>query len=504
MIIPVVFSLNPIFDNVWYTWCFRKAISFAKGKHGVVIAQSQYFEREDLQRKNFPQAFTNEFAENFDYEIPQPDDLDKIIQIKIPKEIEKKFIELYPSQTDAYLQTFKVDWPEMEEFIIDSVQEIMRKESVEAFIMMGNVQFMTNVSKKLNIPVFHYETGPMRNPFYRKTAYLDLKGVYGHSSLKEKYDDFMQSGSYKNVPIFTNSEILALFLEKWCLDYAIPKGNMPEYEVGIMFGYNVPDETASYNGMTSAEILTEVRKHFREEDICVRYHPGDPIGVKLKAENVDTGHLLDFMSKCKRIVCKGSNCAYEGMLYGRSTYDLGWSQYSFIVDNALETLKDEMAPSEYMSFVAFAHLVPFELLNDEEYLRYRLSNPSVTDIYIYHLKYYLKCLNIPYTDVYDQTNGRLDRILMHRESNLAISDEDFSEYPIWLKKGSYARKCIECHQLQNKNMNLKEKVDEVTKELDETKIKLDCISNELNAIKESKAYRAYKFLMQKIVVRKND
>ena len=33
-------------------------------------------------------------------------------------------------------------------------------------------------------------------------------------------------------------------------------------------------------------------------------------------------------------------------------------------------------------------MIPYELLFDLEYIRYRLSNPKLTDLYKYHLSYY--------------------------------------------------------------------------------------------------------------------
>ncbi len=43
-----------------------------------------------------------------------------------------------------------------------------------------------------------------------------------------------------------------------------------------------------------------------------------------------------------------------------------------------------------INYFTFVYMIPFELFFDLEYIRYRLSNPKLTDLYKYHLSYYKK------------------------------------------------------------------------------------------------------------------
>ena len=51
MIIPVVFTLLPLYDNLIYTWIFYKGVDLAKHYGWPVFAQQQYFTQTDKQRK---------------------------------------------------------------------------------------------------------------------------------------------------------------------------------------------------------------------------------------------------------------------------------------------------------------------------------------------------------------------------------------------------------------------------------------------------------------------
>ena len=92
MIVPVIFSLNPVSKERMYTWVFIKAVSFAKKWHWPVIAQKQYFD--DIE--NMKGFCSDNLLEYFEYEIIGKCDLEKIVSIVIPKEIETEYIKRFP------------------------------------------------------------------------------------------------------------------------------------------------------------------------------------------------------------------------------------------------------------------------------------------------------------------------------------------------------------------------------------------------------------------------
>ena len=408
MIIPVVYSLNPVANNKMYTWVFIKAVSFAKKHYWPVIAQEQYFDSID-EMKGF---FSENLLEHFEYDPICMDDLDKIIPIRIPKSIEKAYVKNFPSQTDAYLASIRESWVEMERFFEEEIQNLEKSagEKIEAFITLPNNKFLENVAKKRNIPVIHFEWGPFRPKAYRKTAYFSFENIV--TELEKRYNKFLEDHLDEKVPIFTKKEILAFFLEKDYLHYLFVD-KQPTYEMGIATGYTTIGEYSAYNMVSMMELQTTVSEYFSEQDVCWRMHPEDPYHAQLDVKNKSQHEsTIDFILDCKRVLSLSSNMIYEAMLYDKIGYDVGFSHYSFQGNSTLDGLKDKKPDIRFLNFVAFSYLIPYELLEDVDYIRYRLTNPSEDDIYNFHLNYYLNRLGLKRKVVEEQ--DRLHSLLRAR------------------------------------------------------------------------------------------
>lgn len=408
MIVPVIYSLNPVADNKMYTWVFIKAVSFAKKYHWPVIAQEQYFDSID-QIEGF---FSENLLERFEYEPIDKSDFNKIIPVRIPQNIEKNYVKNFPSQTDAYLASVRKPWNEMEKYFEDTIDRLEEQtgEKIEAFMTLPNNKFLENVSKKRNIPIIHFEWGPFRPKAYRKTAYFSFENVV--AGLKGSYEHFIDCKIDEKLPIFTRQEILSLFLAKDHLHYVFTDKN-PVYELGIVQGYSIICESSAYNMMSLMEIQTKVNQVFSEDDVCWRKHPEDPQHIDIRAQNrLDSGSLIDFILSCKRILGFGTNEMFEAMMFDTPAYGLGHSHYSFQANDTLDGLEDKKPDVRFLNYVAFCYLIPYELLDNVAYLRFRLSNPSEEEIYNYHLNYYLSGYGLT-RDMLEQED-RLSVILQAR------------------------------------------------------------------------------------------
>ncbi len=452
MIVPIIFSLNPVAKNQMFTWTFIKAVSFAKGYHWPVIAQEQYF-KNTCEMKGF---FSDNLLEHFEYEVLSEDDFNKIIPVVIPKNIEKSYISGFPSQTDAYISSCREPWPEMEKFLEEEIERIEQEknEKIEALITLPNGMFLENISKKLNIPLLHFEWGPFRPKPYRKTAYLDFENIV--KGLKPRYERFIEEGVVKRVPIFSRNELLALFLEKDYLRYAIDEDKIPTYELGIASGYTTIGEYSAYNMVSLAEVHAKSLEHFNENDICWRFHPEDPMHSKIDAKNLSKHESgIEFILDCKRVLSLSSNMIFEAMLYNRLGYDLGFSHYSFQGNSNLDEMEDNETDIEFLNYVAFGYLIPYEFLNSVDYLRFRLGRPSEEEIYNYNLEYYLNVMKISKEVLKMEGKERLESILKVR-GYTEVTDQmkDYSEHNIWFDSSEYAQNYIKIERLKNRNNEL--------------------------------------------------
>lgn len=188
-----------------------------------------------------------------------------------------------------------------------------------------------------------------------------------------------------------------------------------EYEFGIFGGYSIPMASTAFNQVTLAEELMLVRKWCSDDKIIIKKHPGDPLDAAPRFPNIEKGEntSAQFIQKCRRIVCAGSNTAFEAALYGVPAYDLGWSQYSFISNLSLKELTDNLPDKLKLSFVAFGCLAPLELLKDIDYIRKVIMLDSELEIYKLNLEYYLRDYGLTYEQLAEADN-RLELILKSR------------------------------------------------------------------------------------------
>lgn len=461
MIVPIVMSLNPVADGKMYTWVFIKSVSFARKYHWPVIAQKQYFD--DIGTMNG--FFSENLLEHFEYEPIGKQDLEKIVPVVIPEEIERKYIQKFPSQTDAYLASIRNAWEEMEQFLEQSVAELEEKvgEEIEAFYTLPNLACLENVAGRKNIPVIHFEWGPLRPQMYRKTAYFDFEHVV--TGLRKRYENFIKNREYEQVPILTRQEILSLLLEKDYLQYVYDK-RQPLYEMGVATGYTTIGEYSAFNMVSIIEVQSKITKKFQEDEVCWRMHPEDPQHAQLSVKNrSDHETAADFILDCKRVLSISSNVIFEAMMFDRIGYDIGFSHYSFQGNARIDTLEDKRADIRFLNFVAFSYLIPYEFLNNPEYIRFRLSKPAETDIYRYHLYYYFNVLGIN-SDILEKED-KLSVIMQAKgfERNEATA-EAYLTNEIW---ANYAKEVCDNIQI----LRLKHKLSEMQKEQENLKMRIE-------------------------------
>lgn len=494
MIIPVIFSLAPVANELLYSWVFYKGIDMVKHYGWPLFAQHQYFEEKEKQRERG--FYSETVAKHNDIEPYSPADDTKYIQVVFPETLIQEYISRFPSQTDAYIASIDTPWPEMTQFMVEKVLELEKNGigSMEAFLCLCDTRFIRDAAQQLNTDILHYEWAPFRGPAYRNTAYLDLTGNICDGELSSRYETFRTVAD--ELPIFTRREILAFFLNDENLHYAYEDDMEPEFEAGLGFGYNVPWIFNHLSQMSSVEMYTKAEKVFGPEHILVRYHPSDPIHADLRQGVRDSGSLIEFIRKSRRVICNTSGLAYEAMLFNRPAYELGQSQYKYYANTDLKELPDRIADDNFLSFVAFGYCIPFELLKSVSYLRWRLSRPSEQEIYMYHLNYYMNCLLIPQQALSLQGKERLEAFLKMRGAEVEIMEEDA---PIWVKTDETSRLYAQVERYKRNLRSIesqKEKVKGIIQQKDqqifEQEIRIRELNEDIANLRNSKSWRITK------------
>ena len=135
---------------------------------------------------------------------------------------------------------------------------------------------------------------------------------------------------------------------------------------------------------------------FDIDDIIIRNHPSTVESKLLSFKNIDhSKKAVEFINKCEKIITINSSVAFEAALYGKPVFILGQSPYEILSEDLNDLNKkfnykdiNTLERKKKINYLTFVYMIPYELLFDLEYIRYRLSNPKLTDLYKYHLSYY--------------------------------------------------------------------------------------------------------------------
>ncbi|HBV0269189.1 TPA: hypothetical protein L4R88_003697 [Escherichia coli] len=255
-------------------------------------------------------------------------------------------------------------------------KEIIQR--VDAFVSICNCPSLEKVARALNKEVTHLEIGPLRAPMYRNTAYLDFTGVNGNTEARARYESCQTE-----IDITCSmNDLHRYFLE------AISLPSSSENQVaGIVLQVEDDSNIIAYShNFTNISLISYVRQQHTLENILVRAHPGSLFRLRDDIFSIDaSANSLEFIQKCHSIYTINSSVGLEALLCEKKTNILGDCSYAFVAEEASGPTRVNA-----MAFYLFAYLVPFELIFNLEYLRFRLDHPAELDIVRKHLQFYSK------------------------------------------------------------------------------------------------------------------
>lgn len=260
------------------------------------------------------------------------------------------------------------------------LERIVRENKIDAIITCCNNKTLLEVGKEHNIsvPVIHNEQGPLRPPFFNRTAYFDFSGVNGNT---EFYQRFLKFGEIAHkVNIYSREDLLRIVTKSEQLSYVEELSHAkPTYNCGVALQVDVDTNMIAYNkGWSSTDLINKAMKD--HGTVLIRNHPLASMQysatTSLGNGVIDTSsNSLEFISKCKKIMTINSSVAFEAMLMGREVEILGDSPFARI-PNMLSGSK-----LLALNFAVFSYLVPNRLWDNEEYTRFRLNEKDEEVLY---------------------------------------------------------------------------------------------------------------------------
>ena len=386
MIVPFIYNLEVTSDYDHIT-VFYFYLMMSKKFGGPIISHERYFMKPtEIYLKIVGKEELKSAADTLEFDIPEDKDLDNIKKYFITQKFEDKMINAFESQMDCWTCLLSEEYAPFEELIGQLLDRIEREcnDKIEAILCFYEPISLRIAADKRNIKVIHQEGTMFRKPFYRMAGYFDFKEGYGCGELEERYCRFKEEIKNKKIKLFSRKEICALFMTSYGLNYIDLMDAEPTYEMGVGLadfsrGVNLKDGL-----INTDEILLEARKNFPLNEIRTRSRYGGGVF------NDKSPSAFHFILKCKRVAALHSNLSFEAMLLNRIAYVYGKSPYRFIANKNISDKSDKNVPLDFINFTTFGYFVPWELLRDTEYIRWRLTQPSEIEIYEKHMEFYLQ------------------------------------------------------------------------------------------------------------------
>jgi hypothetical protein len=392
MFVPFVFTLEVISDYD-HILPFYKYFDMAKQYGWPIIAHERYFQSLDKADEiGLGDDWFNAVEQQWRFTRPTKHEIEGVRKYGISETFETEIIGQFPSRMDAWIFLLKNNYESFEELIGSVFDDIVKEyeEPIEAILCFFVPRSLRIAADKRGIQILSQEASTIRPPFYNRFAvYTDKRDIYSCGELQDRYSRFKKEPESKQAPILTRKGLLKLLAKKEFLKDIHLIDNDACYEAGVLLSNFHYGLTYRYTHAGNEEMLLCARKKWGKDDVLIRSRPGFP----MQEGTDDSPTSFHFICKCKRIVGIQSNGLFEAMLAGRVAHGYGDHPFSFMENKGVDDMSKGAAPLDFVNYVIFAYTVPIEWMTDVNHLRFLLSNPSETEVYMKTYKHYTKHLS---------------------------------------------------------------------------------------------------------------
>ncbi|MBN2243018.1 MAG: hypothetical protein JW793_10040 [Acidobacteria bacterium] len=321
----------------------------------------------------------------FHYKNPDIGQWEKIRKIIFQEDIFKELDVKSRSMLDAFRTLLTRDYPPLRYALRNILKDICRNGNVEGILTWCNVPSLELAAAECDLPVIHNEIGPFRPPNYLGTMYFDFKGVNGNTSAAQDMAAFLEdTRNDKDFTPISMEEMRRLLMME---PDRFHQRSSITYKSGVALQVEDDSNMLAFNfGMNNFELIFAARKGLTPDELLIRRHPQGYLEYSPSLGTLDDSvDSIEFILRCKRIICTNSSIAFEAMLLEKPVELLGDSPIACLSQKNLSmfSARDLLI---CLNFMFLGYLVPVYLLFDLDYYRWRLTNPSLREIYIRHLE----------------------------------------------------------------------------------------------------------------------
>lgn len=358
-----------------YLWVFYRLLSSLKEPSLYIIGEDYLKTAEEWELLGRSEV-TPAGQKHFNYELPTEETLQRnFFELIDDKPIE----DVLSSKSGNLKSAFKIFLTEA----IPNLQErlhcaLSKRANIEAVLTWCNCPSLEIAAAELGIPVIHLELGPLRAPLYRQTAYLDFSGVNGNTEASLRYH-----AEAEGIEFGVTLDELRQYFQ---LQETSQSQATVEHFMGVPLQVEDDSNLIAFSNDFDNQTLINYAQSLGETDTTlIRPHPASMFSLKASKNLVQdaSSSSQEFISKCSRVITINSSVGLEAILMNTSVTILGSCSFAFI-----NQATDKQERVRRTAFYLFAYLVPYELIFDLVYLRFRLTSPSMDEIINRHLEYY--------------------------------------------------------------------------------------------------------------------
>lgn len=377
------------FDDRRYTWVFQKNAYHSFMNGGAIISHERFSDYVDI--------WSEELKEQHQFRMLTEEEYGRLDKYFIPESIFNELIKEKGSVLGAKLYLLNHRYEPLETVLEEFIQDVLKKDTIEGiFNWVAHMKSVKYVANKYSIPLITSEFS-LRFPNYRSLCFFCYGDIYQDEDIREKFNEFLERRNEINFRLFSRKELLAIFLDDSVVEYLRLYDAKPQYKVGVAGLHPIISTQFAHTQYTDLELIFDLRKHYKDDDLLFRKHPGEePYQATYNFKHLDTHKsAIPFILSCERIAAQGSNIIFEAMLWGKGVYSHDFSPFAQFTEKDYSNPDPSAIGEEFLNFVLFSYFVPMEKVWDLEYLRWRNKKPSIIELFNYHLDIYLRERAIP-------------------------------------------------------------------------------------------------------------
>lgn len=394
MFVTIIFNTEYAGYDSRMMW-YMKTLFHSKQNNWIIITH-EYIKNHFSELQD---NLTDRFFQQFEMRRFTLDEVAGVEQYFIPDELFERHERDLGSRTAYLWDLTENSFPVLESYLEDIILKIREKhpdDIIEGiFHNLESIQPVRNIGNKYGIPIIPYSFSAMRmTNGYRQTLYhAHLSGSYVNDDEVELRLSKFLNEKRSNIPFLTNEEIIAFIGKERTLPLIALINSKPQYELGVCCEcFSVIPQYFIGSKYTDDDAFVEAYKLYGRNQIKVRSH-----AYQLDTIQVDRSEVhndpASFILSCKRLTSVRSTISLKVMLWKRTAIMkkniLG---FSFMCEKDYSSL--ELVDNKALNFYIFGCLIPSDLMFSDEYWKWRLTYPSEFEIYMRHLEFLCKTLNI--------------------------------------------------------------------------------------------------------------